>query len=147
MGRPTKLTAARQEAIVQALRLGAPLSVACQAADVSPDAVAEWIERGEGRHKTRRATKDYVRFAGAVREAIVKSQLVLLARVHDAAKRPQEWRAAAWLLKARWPEAYGDQVKATVTHETGATLRDAIERIAAVVAEAEAEGNGGPEPR
>lgn len=144
MGRPTKLTPARQEAIVQALRLGAPLSVACQAADVSPDAVAEWIERGEGRHRARRPTADYVRFAGAVREAVAKSQMVLLARVQEAARQPQQWRAAAWLLEHRWPETYGTHVSATVTHETGATLRDAIERIAAAVSEAEGDGS---EPR
>ena len=145
--RPTKLTQAVEDAFCAAVRMGAPFKAAAEAAGISVDAIAEWIERGEGRHPTRKPTADFVRFAGSVRKAVAQSELLLLARVQEAAKKPKEWRAAAWLLKVRFPETYGDRVDTTVTFDRG-RVTAAVARIAAALDEAEAEAqreNGEPE--
>ena len=57
MGRPAKLTPTLQDAIIKAVLIGVPLRMASEFAGVAFDTVLEWVQRGEGRHPTRRATR------------------------------------------------------------------------------------------
>jgi hypothetical protein len=66
MPRPTKLTRARHERIVELLRDGVPFAGACRAVGVSSSAGYEWLYRGWGTHPDRAPKPTYVRFAQAV---------------------------------------------------------------------------------
>lgn len=46
-GRPTKLTPARTERLLQAVRLGAYIEQACEHADIDTDTLYEWLKQGD----------------------------------------------------------------------------------------------------
>src|SRR5947208_11406900 len=89
MGRPTKLTTELATALLDAIRLGVPLSLACDRAEVGVDTVNEWIRRGEhrdGGRSGRGAAQRYVAFAAAVKKARAEDQARRIARIEKAAK-------------------------------------------------------------
>jgi hypothetical protein len=89
MASPPKLTPALQNAIVNAVSIGVPLRMASELAGVAFDTVLEWIQRGEGRHPTRRATAPYVQFAHALKKAEAQDQARRVARIEQAARGGQ----------------------------------------------------------
>jgi hypothetical protein len=66
VARPTMLTRARHERIIDLLRDGVPFATACRTVGVSPSAGYEWLYRGWGTHPDRPPTARYVAFARAV---------------------------------------------------------------------------------
>src|SRR6188474_3390188 len=86
MSRPTKLTAELAAALADAVRLGLPLSLACERAGVGVSTVEDWIARGEGRHKSRQSAPLYAEFAAALKRARAEDQARRIARIEKAAK-------------------------------------------------------------
>jgi hypothetical protein len=66
MARPTKLTRARHERIIELLEEGVPFATACRMVGVSPSAGYDWLYRGWGMHPDRPPAARYVAFARAV---------------------------------------------------------------------------------
>lgn len=99
-GRKPKLTPEVQEAVVQAVALGATHELAALYAKLSRDTVWRWLKRGEADLEG-----PYRAFALAVREAEAKSAAQCLALIRSAAKG--SWQAAAWLLERRFGDHYG----------------------------------------
>jgi hypothetical protein len=66
MARPTMLTRARHERIINLLRDGVPFATACREVGVSASAGYEWLYRGWGTHPDRPSAPVYVAFARAV---------------------------------------------------------------------------------
>lgn len=120
IGKPTKLTAAVQRAIIMALLDDAYLKHAAEAAGVSDDAVREWIARGN-------ATGDepYASFARAVERAqaraVVKSMEIISKAAADG-----DWKAAAWKLEKKHPKLFGALVK--LEHDAGPSLQELLAR-------------------
>jgi uncharacterized protein with von Willebrand factor type A (vWA) domain len=136
LGRPTKLTPAFQEALLQRLELGLSLTMACHCVGVSRSAVYGWLARGQGRDPERPATKKFVDFVGALKKAQAVDIERRVQRIDEAAKggmllyrkesertdkktgdviktieerfAPPCWTADAWHLERTYPEHWGN---------------------------------------
>ena len=106
MSRPSTATPGRLKAIEAALARGAPLGVAAASAGVSRRTVSRWLAEGYVTRRSLSAVPDPggpdVASGDPEDEAI---QRALLGTVMGAAR--EDWRAAAWLLRTRWPSRYG----------------------------------------
>lgn len=98
-GRPSGLTEAVQQTIVEALELGVPREMAFADAHISRAVFYKWMARGR-EEKTGR----YVEFVDAVENAEAKAVGVYVKIIHKAA--PTSWQAAAWMLERRFPDQF-----------------------------------------
>jgi hypothetical protein len=106
MPRPSTATPERLKAIEGALARGAPLSVAAASAGVSRRTVSRWLQEGYIARRSLSAVPDQSEPDGATGDADDEAiQRALLGTVLRASR--EDWRAAAWLLRRRWPERYG----------------------------------------
>jgi hypothetical protein len=149
MPRPTKLTPSIQEGIVNAVRVGTPLSTAAGFVGVAPATVNEWLARGTGVDPQRETTRLYAAFAAAITRARSEDEIRRLARLEQAGRggavlartttrhldgsvtthehfAPPDWRADAWVLERSRPEQWGRKERLD--------LRLSIERAAEKVA-------------
>lgn len=125
----SKMTPERVEAICEQLLLGYSRSVAAAEAGVTKDSLRRWMEK-------------HPWIAERVEMAEGVAQARLLTIIRDAARLPQNWTAAAWLLERRWPDAYGQRQRVEIALD----VREEAKRIAEelgldereVLAEAEA---------
>jgi hypothetical protein len=137
-GRKSTLTPALEAALVNAVTIGVPLRTASALAGVPYDTVLRWIQRGEDRHPTRRATAPYVQFVQAIKKAQAQDQARRLARleqvarggtvvqeytrtirrkdgstvtVHEVRYTPPQWQADAWHLERTDPTHWGRRAR------------------------------------
>src|SRR4051812_33024674 len=101
-GRPEKLTAAVQAAIVDAVRAGSRREAAAQAAGIAKSTLQGWLARGEAAG----APVRFQNFAAAVRQADAAWEVAAVEGIGRAAANG-DWRAQAWLLERRRPERWG----------------------------------------
>jgi tRNA-dihydrouridine synthase len=71
-------------------------------------------------------------FAEQLRHAEQQAELNYLSNIRDAAKKPQYWRAAAWVLERRKPGDFASRKAGVMTVEQA---RQALERFAQIVVE------------
>lgn len=100
MAARSKFTAARRNAIIEALGRGHPLRTAAAMAGVDRSTVYDWLERGE------KAGPDsaYRRFYEDVERAQATVVDTALAHIRDA--MPDDWRAAMTYLERRFPDEF-----------------------------------------
>jgi hypothetical protein len=103
MARPTKLTKARREKILAAVRAGATRELAARAGGVSRSTLQVWIARGGD-------------FADEVAAAEARWELGALGRITRAGVEG-DWRALTWLLARTRPEVYGNNAQLRVEVE------------------------------
>jgi hypothetical protein len=101
----------REQAIVNALRVGNTRRAAAAAAEVSKDTFYRWLEDAT--------------FCDAVEKAEADAELRFLGVIAKAA--PIRWQAAAWWLERRRHEEYGRRDRV----ETSIDIQREIELIAA----------------
>lgn len=98
-GKPTKLTPAVQEAIVQYVAAGNYKQVAAQACGITPETFGNWMKWGREQKKG-----IYFTFFNAVKEAEARAEASAIVQIVIAGK--QDWRADAWFLersrRSRW---------------------------------------------
>ena len=111
MARPTKLTPAVLERIVQAVKAGLTYEVAAQAAGVDRATFYRWKARGE--HDQHGPYRD---LCDVLKKAEAEAEAHMLGIIRDAA--PTQWQAAAWFLERRYPERYGRRDRTTVELHT-----------------------------
>ena len=106
-GRPTKLTPEVTAAIVAAVREGAPMYLAAEAAGVSRRAIIQWERKGE-------AEPDgiYGVFVRDIKKARAEAVAQHIATVLKASEK--SWQAAAWWLERQHPEEFGRREAFTV---------------------------------
>lgn len=92
-GRPSKYTPEYTDKILEAVRLGAPLTHACNYAGVHFDTFNEW-------------RKIHPEFSVAVKEAEASMVKTCLSQI-DTAATNGNWQAAAWRLERRYPHEFG----------------------------------------
>lgn len=92
-GRPTKYTPEYIDKILEAIRLGAPLTHACRYANVSFETFNEW-------------RKQYPEFSEQVKMAEGEMVKTCLEQI-DTAATSGNWQAAAWRLERRYPHEFG----------------------------------------
>jgi hypothetical protein len=103
MPRPSLLTPKVQQAIVQAIALGATYKLAAAYGGISEDTFNNWMKRG-----VEEEDGIYVDFRAAVEEAEGIAAVGWLAKIEKAAN-DGTWQAAAWKLERRYPQQYGRQ--------------------------------------
>lgn len=114
--KPQKITVA--DAIVQALRAGAYIEDAAEAAGVGESTVYAWIKRGQeyapdlakGLASVPASHRPYVEFAEAVEKARASAVVFNIALIRQAAIAGN-WKAAAWWLERTRPGQYGRQIR------------------------------------
>lgn len=116
-GKP-RYSATVHAAICKHLRAGAFLTHAAEAAEVSVDAVKDWVEKGLA------GDARYREFAIEVRRLQAEDAIRNQAVVSTAAVRRHDgdWKAAAWNLERKFPKLYGQaalQAAAAVTLRSG----------------------------
>lgn len=92
-----KLTKARSERIVAAVRVGCPRHVAAAAAGVGKSTLQSWLARGEAKN----APRAYRDFAQNVRAADADAEIGALAVIRNA--MGEDWEAASWFLEHARP--------------------------------------------
>src|SRR4051812_18697193 len=116
MARPTKLTAAVRERIVQALRAGNYAEAACRAAGIAPSTYYRWLERGQqdesGLHRD---------FFEEVRRAEAEAEVHAVAVLRRA--MPEDWRAALAYLERRHPGRWRRRQTTELTGPDGGPIR------------------------
>ena len=110
-GRPTSLTPAVQEAILEHLRAGASFSAACEAVGVPASTGHGWLKRARGEDGQLAATEPYVSFLQAVERAQAEYENGLVRVIEKAA--PKDWKAAAWLLERQYRDHWGKEAPQT----------------------------------
>lgn len=126
MARPTKLTAAVEKAILDALRVGATRTAAFEAAGVSRSKISVWMARFES-------------FRDAVTRAEADAEIratITIRQAYDAG----DWRAAVEWLKRRRPAEWSETQRVEIVNSVREMARQAgasPEEEAAAVAEAE----------
>ena len=101
MGAPL-LTDEVQETLCELLRRGNPLTVALGVAGVSRPTFYRWLDRGRSPDPE---DEPYRAFRSAIEAARAQAEAVLVA--HTGRHAARNWRAAAAILEARWPERWG----------------------------------------
>ena len=103
MSRPTKLTAAVQKQICDALRNGNTREASVSSGSISYPTFLAWLKRGEEGEPL------YVEFLQAVKKAEAECEVHYIGVIKKAASK--QWQAAAWWLERRKPDNYGRQQK------------------------------------
>lgn len=119
MGRPTKFTPQTRERIIQAVALGATYELAASYGGISYELFRQWMARGrklaEKADKARKPLQlketdaEFLAFFEDVTRAENEAVIKWLAKIELAASG-SDWRAAAWKLERRYPQAYGRSV-------------------------------------
>jgi AcrR family transcriptional regulator len=99
-GRPTKLTAARREKLLAAIRAGCHREQAARVAGVAPATFYRWVARGE-----REGRGPYRDFIDALREAEAEAEVQAVFVLRQAMGY-DNWRAALAYLERRHPERW-----------------------------------------
>lgn len=110
IGRPPKLTEVMIEQICDLVIAGSPIADAARMSGVSESTIYRWLALG----KKPGADAIYVLLVDRLSESSELSEFELLQDMRRAAKRPENWRAIAWLLERRFPETYGKRETARV---------------------------------
>ena len=149
MARRTKLTPQIQQAMANAITVGVPFKDACQLSGIGEETGAEWVARGEGRHR-RPCTPLYAGFAVAITQARAQDLARRVARIHKAGEggtvverttttypdgrvitkeryAEPKWEADAWHLERTRPEQWGRKDRLALHVQ----MRQAAEKVAA----------------
>lgn len=129
IGRPTLLDEDRLEAITSALRNGAYIEHAAQAAGINPSTYHLWMDRGRTERDRRRAGLEpdanetkYLEFLEAVERAQSEAAVDLLGEIANHA-RNGTWQAAAWILERKFPRQWGRFDRTEHTGPEGGPMR------------------------
>jgi hypothetical protein len=129
------MTDATAQAICGGVRRGLSRTSAAALAGVSRATMVEWMARGEGASK-RPTDARFAAFAAHVRRAEAEHEAELLETIAASG----DARLSLAVLERRHRDDWhlSRRVEAFVEHESGESIRAAVERIAAAVVEAEA---------
>lgn len=116
MGRPTKLTQAISDKIVEAILAGNYQDAAARYAGIDPATFYRWMQKGDG------SDDHYGEFREAVENAKAAAEVENVAIIRRAA-RDGTWQAAAWWLERTRPQKYGRKERYEVTGAEGGSLQ------------------------
>lgn len=131
MGRKTKLTKQIQSKIIKYIKQGNTYEIAALSAGVSRSTFYNWLSWGEVVEGEPEPDPIYIDFREAVEEAAALAEMERVKTILDAAKGTgrykgvADWKAAAWFLERRSPEAWGRRqaITADINHSGEVTER------------------------
>jgi len=115
LGRPSQLTPELKEKFLSAIVAGSHYEPACAYVGICYGTFRMWMQRGQGTHKNRKPSQEYVDFVEAVQGAEAKGELSAIASIRGASK--DDWRAAAWMLERRHSDRWASTQKVKVQVE------------------------------
>jgi len=104
LGRPSQLTPKLKKDFLDAIAAGSHYEPACAYVGISYSTFRIWMQRGQGTHKTRKTSQEFVDFVEAVQGAEAKGEISAIAAIRGATKK--DWRSAAWMLERRHPDRW-----------------------------------------
>jgi hypothetical protein len=134
-GRPTDLTPETQGRIIEALRAGNYIDVACAYAGIGTSTYYRWMQRALDPD----APDIYREFREAVQRARAEAEIRNVGLIQRAAS-DGTWQAAAWFLERSHPRKWGRHDRHEVTGPDGGPLEVAVDaesleaRLAAIIA-------------
>lgn len=99
IGRPSKLTPERQEKLIQAIKAGNHLNVACAYAGIDYSNFRMWMRKGEAQK-----SGSYRDFHDAVKLAEAELEVKVVANWQK--EIPNNWKAAESFLSKRFPDRW-----------------------------------------
>ncbi len=116
MARPAKLNDETVKTIVDAIKVGCPIRVACQAAGIGLTTFKSWMIRGKS---TAEIDAPFRAFRAALKKARSHGETYALGIIQAA--MPDHWQAAAWFLERSKPRRWGriDRLNAVVASGQG----------------------------
>ena len=109
-----------QNAIVQALGLGATIKQACSIAGVGYRTFLDW------RHRSEEGEEPFATFFEELGMAADKAIMRKLA-VIDQASQAGTWQAAAWWLERNFPDLYALRTRNEITGKGGEPVKVVLE--------------------
>jgi transposase-like protein len=103
LGRPSKFTPERREAIIDAIRHRIPYEVAAEANGISEETLYEWL-RVAKRHEQEGKESEYTLFSEGIKRAEMQK---MREHLDVISARPERWQADAWILERRWNQHFG----------------------------------------
>jgi len=140
------------EKLVQALKIGNHIHVACDFAGISPHTVSHWLRRGAreqmraddekikmqwNRPRYRRVEVPYVKFSREIQQALAFAEVRLATSVSKAAE--ENWIAAMTMLERRYPERWSRMQRSEISGAGGGPVRIDLGTRRAAMEELEAE--------
>ena len=117
-GRPSKLTPAAKEKVLQALGLGNTRAHAAAYAGIDAATLRRWMGRGRDEKEG-----SYTQLRQAVLQAESRAQMLATGCIAKAI-RDGDWKAAAWMLERRVPEHYAPRSRLFDPHRVLDILED-----------------------
>jgi hypothetical protein len=130
LGRPTDFKPETLDEILNSIRAGVPIKMACLTAGVDDSTYYRWTKRGseelyrmqkENLTEPRASEKPYCDFFKAVTRAREEAKAAHIAVIAKAAKQG-DWRASAWWLSRQVRDEFGDTPPATQAQTINNTL-------------------------
>lgn len=121
--RKTRCTPKMAQAIADHIAMGMSTSDAAALAGIHRDTFYRWMKRGARAFKRMQKAPGqevqaqeapFLAFYRLVQQAIPRRKQALLAQIQQAAREPQHWQAAAWLLERLHPEEFGRRDRLTL---------------------------------
>lgn len=135
MAMPSKFTAETCETICEKVAMGLSETAACESADVSRQTLLAWKKLGAAAD----ANPEHAAFLVDLTRAHADAEALysgVIQRHADGAALAGDWRAAAFWLKCRRPEVYGDRV--AVDHGVQDSAAERVRAALALLAEGDA---------
>jgi hypothetical protein len=105
----------RVQQLIAMLRAGNYLDVACRAAGVAVEDLADWVERSD-------------ELARQVAQAVAEGEARAVTQIAQAAR--ENWQAAAWLLERQFPERWARPLARTTDEAVPALGSDGVDELA-----------------
>lgn len=113
IGRPSKFTPERRDAIIDAIAHRIPYQMAAEANGICVDTLYEWFKIGR-QHQRDGIDSEYTIFS----EGLKKCEMTKVRQHMDIiAERPERWQADAWLLERRWYKHFGPNAQVNELNE------------------------------
>lgn len=99
---------------LEGIQLGQTIKDSAEFANISPSSIFLWVEKGEADKEAGKKTiySDFLEAFNRAKQQFIRNGLY---QIYQASK--QDWRAAAYLLKMRHPDTYGDRQDSKSTAE------------------------------
>jgi transposase len=116
--RPNKLTKEIQDKIVHSIKAGNYIETAAVYSGITKKTLYNWMKRAndeltrldqQPRAKMKKSEAPFVEFLHAVEEALAFSEARDVNIIAKAAE--EDWKAAAWRLKRKFPDRWGDKIE------------------------------------
>lgn len=130
-----------QSALCDLVRRGWSIEAASGAVGITHQTVFNWLRWAKDPTKA----DHYREFEQRLRLAQAESEGMLTENIVNASYDPARWQAAAWMLKARFPERYSDRhaIELRFSSMSDAKLREYVSRRIREVGKVPALGTGG----